>query len=453
MTNTSFRLRLHLNFVLVSSLFLCSIMVSCDDDTTRLGLGILPATDTFNIKGFDTLTIKAYTETSPAIFTGQATYSPFGYYNDPIFGSAKAEFATEFGFTGSDTIEGESLTADSAILFLEVFENGVYGDAFSNLQMEAYLINEEFPADSLHYSDYDPENFKDITSIGSNQVRFDKEEIQFYFNQQFAEMLLAPARNEDDTTYNNISAFKEKFKGLLFRTQPLDANGAIALLNLYSFTSAQQGRQIPSRIELYYHHTLDDSVVNEIITYTFERSADLHFNMYEHNYAQSDFYSNINTEVLDSVCYLQGLAGTRVRLSVPELKRWAEPGEVAVNSALLTVSLEDFDKTSDFLYPPFQLGINTIQSDGEEDFIEDLQTGSFNYFMGNLGQTSYTFNITKHVQAVIDGAENSDIFIYPLTFFDGQVSLIENYLLPERAVLTGNNNSTPIKLDILYTKL
>ena len=428
---------------------------SCDDDTSRLGLGILPASDTLNVNSFDTLSIYVFTERSPGIETGQPKYSPFGYYNDPIFGSTKAEFATEFGFSASDTIKGDNLVADSAIMYIRILENGVYGDVSSLVQMDAYLINNEFPEDSLHYSNYDPANFTDIKKIGSNKLQLNQAQIKFYFDQSFANMLLTPALDENDTTYNSIVAFKEKFKGLLFRTQPLEGNGAIALFNLYAFNSFDQGRQVPSFIQLFYHFTENDSIVNEQVTYTFERDEDLFFNMYEHDYSKSDFYSNLHTDIIDSVVYLQAMAGTQVRIHIPELDNWTEPGEIAVNSALLTVNLEDFDKTSDFLVPPFRLGMKVVHPDGEEELIEDLQTFSFDYFMGALSQDKYTFNITKHVQAVADGAENQDIIIYPVYIeeINNFSRLTENYILPERVVLAGTSNSTPVKLSIIYTKL
>ncbi len=455
MTNKNFRHQYQFSLFFIFVFFSGFYFSSCDDDTSRLGLGILPASDTLNVKSFDTLSIHAFTEKSLGIETGQPKYSPFGYYNDPIFGPTWAEIATEFGFSASDTIEGDNLVADSAIMYIRILENGVYGDVSSSVQMDAYLINSEFPEDSLHNSDFDPATITDVTKIGSNKLKFNRSQVKFYFDQSFADMLLAPAMDENDTTYNNIAAFKEKFKGLLFRTQPLEDNGAIALFNLYAFTSFDQGRQVPSFIQLFYHFTEGDSIVNEQVTYTFEREEDLFFNMYKHDYSKSDFYSNLNTDVIDSVVYLQAMAGSQVRIHIPALDNWTEPGEIAVNSALLTVNLEDFDKTSDFLVPPFRLGMKVVHPDGEEELIEDLQTFSFDYFMGALSQDKYTFNITKHVQAVADGAENQDIIIYPVYIEEiGNASrLTENYILPERVVLAGTKNSTPVKLSIIYTKL
>jgi hypothetical protein len=228
----------------------------------------------------------------------------------------------------------------------------------------------------------------------------------------------------------NNDAFLNFFKGLYIESQPLQSGGGLVYLKANA-----------SLLHLYYH-TADTDSLSSYYQLT-NNSADVPY--FEHNYTNAWFADHLNQEnVEDSLIFVQPTGGTKVKIEVPSLDNWADSTNYVINKATLTfhadTTMSDFHQ-----YPmPNQLFLKIIKDDGSEAFPVDSQL-SLSYYGGiyNSADATYTFNITQHLQAILDGTvQNLGFYLVPVTRKESA----------ERVVLKGSKSSQPIQLEVNYTR-
>jgi hypothetical protein len=160
-----------------------------------------------------------------------------------------------------------------------------------------------------------------------------------------------------------------------------------------------------------------------------------------------------NPESSDTLLFLAAMGSMDVRLTIPDLDRLKNrAGKIVVNKAELILPVEKSLSVTTNMFPP-KLLLWTVDGAGEYDYLYDYRidptqnktifNGVYEYF--KKGQ--YIFNISRQVQAYIDGDENVDSLEFILR---PTLSSQSAY----RTILKGPGAfSDPMKLVIVYTEL
>ncbi|MFN7013651.1 MAG: DUF4270 family protein, partial [Bacteroidia bacterium] len=146
--------------------------------------------------------------------------------------------------------------------------------------------------------------------------------------------------------------------------------------------------------------------------------------------------------------YIQSMGGVKTKVYFPYFKNIAANGNVIINQAELVLSVNEDESVTNQYSPHNRLTLAAAREDGTNAIIID-QLESEIYFGGNYNTTTkeYRFNITRHMQRLINGQVTEDygLFILPS---GGAVNA-------NRTVLHGSDKEHPkhIKLILTYTKL
>ena len=197
-----------------------------------------------------------------------------------------------------------------------------------------------------------------------------------------------------------------------------------------------------SKVVLYYHNDDDDSLE---LSFSISQYS-TRFNLFSHVHDAPGFLPDLNNpeSKQDSVLYMQGLGGLKVKVKIPALDKMRESGLWGVNRAELVLPAENKLITSEINYPaPLKANILGLTDEGELQFLDDY-VGAANYLGVDYSDNKYTFDITYRVQRILSGSiANNGFFLFP----------VSDFINPSRVVLTGPEHSNRMKLILTLRKL
>ena len=167
-------------------------------------------------------------------------------------------------------------------------------------------------------------------------------------------------------------------------------------------------------------------------------------NSMNHDYSGTPFEANLNSEVGDdSLIYIQATGGLKSRILIDDVFSWKDSLNIAINKAELIFQVDTIASDIENFAPPSQLLFTVIDEEGTE-FLPIDYVFSPDFYGGYLWEDyTYRFNITQHLQQIIEGkADNFGFFLTP-----AQKNNEAN-----RVILKGSNSSTGVKLVITYSK-
>lgn len=435
-------------FILIAALF------SACKEPDGIGLDVLPEGEAMPIAWIDTFKIEAQTVFFDSVRTsGRATYA-IGDFNDPVFGRVQSQMFSQFTLIseGDDPFDS-NYQVDSVVLNLRY--SSAYGrvdklrglQTFGVYEVEEDLLLDGFEAaDTTYYSD------DLVQAVSSTPLA----------TIEFAPDLLNPVPSGIDSTFlfpslrirldsmlgvrivnsenlNDNDLFTSEFKGLNIR--PINSSmapdfGALLFFDMLSDESS---------LELFYHAP-DDSVLRQ---YPFDmNNSNALFTTVDH-----EFSTEINDAVsagivngVDDNLYIQGLAGTRLRVKFPTLRDLNELGAVAINKAELVLPVDE-DALDDFSVPNI-LTVNSInETDSAFPIRDQGELGGIDYYGGiyDSDKKEYVFNVARELQTILSNPDEEDygFYISPLVAVDGK-----------RVVLNGPNHPVDeerLKLRLTYT--
>jgi hypothetical protein len=428
------------------------IVNSCKKDPYKLGIDLLPPSDTLNVCQTDTASILAWSVLQDSIRSDKMTVLMMGSLMDQVFGVTTVSFYTQFSLSNDAPSFGTSPVLDSLVLLLDY--TSVYGDTNTLQNVKVFEMAEDIYYDSAYYTNQTKQTYdimlanhsfkpgpKDSVTVMGYKVRphlrINLSNMTHYLGNK---LLDAPA-----SAMVNSKSFIKFMKGLYLQTSQVYNSGAMLSFN---------PRGIFTKMVVYFHNEENDSLHFDFPI----ASSCANFNHADHNGYQEANY-DLKRQVLyhDSLLgrqqvYLQGLAGIRTRIRIPYITDFNNLGKIALNDAILSFKLADPD-TADYPPPP-SLNLLRVDSTGKIAFLLDDDEGTA-YFGGTYSSKSgmYEFRITRHLQQILLGkTKNYDLYL--------QVnSPIKNVLVPNRFIATGTNpepsSLTPnrVKLKIIYTKL
>jgi hypothetical protein len=241
----------------------------------------------------------------------------------------------------------------------------------------------------------------------------------------------------------NNDVFLEYFKGLYIEADKDDEEGGAILQLNASSSSNFQG----SALVVYYNNEANmneeepDTLLNPYVITPFSARV----NSIEHDYSGTRFFEGLNQEnTEDSLIYVQATGGLRSKIYIDNLTNWKDSVNTAINKAELVFQVDTLASEVDKYPPPRQLLFTVLDEEGREFLPVDYLFSPL-FYGGALYTEDYTyrFNITQHLQQIIDGeAENNGFFLTPA----------RKNSEANRVILKGSGSQTGIKLIITYSK-
>lgn len=423
-----------------------SIFTGCND-INDLGMDLLPSTDLIKVKSSIIKDdISSFTFQEDSIRTDESGKSLLGSINDPVFGNTTINFATQFRLNTYPDF-GENPVADSIKLFL--YYRIIYGDTITPQKFSVYELESPLNVDASYYGD------TDLKSLASDQIIGEidytpKVLLDSATTDTFYQLIVIPIDislgqkliSADSLQMVNNDVFLEYFKGLYIESEKLTNEGGTILSLEASSSSSFQG----SALLMYYNNdenkasaSPDTMMVPYIIT---EFAARV--NQYNHDYSGTAFENNLNsTTNQDSLIYIQSTGGLESHITIENLSGWQDSANVAINKAELIFTIDTIASEMEKFPPPTQLLFTVVNEDGGEYLPIDYLFSPAIYGGGLNEDYTYRFNITQHLQRIIDGETDNYGFFLTTAQKNSEA---------RRVILKGSTSSTGIKIVISYSK-
>lgn len=426
---------------LITSLIFIGVafcIVSCEEDPTRIGSGILPGRDFVTILSTDTISVYSFTQYDPASRSENKDYGLLGSVYNPYFGVTSAELVSQLRL-GSRWADS-SFVVDSVKLVLR-FED-VQGDSSAVQELAISEISEQLFDDVPYYSNTEVQlTGYDVGTFVIPPLRDSISTVKFNLPVSFGEYVL---RDTSMLFHSNArDDFRTYFKGLYFRITSSSSH-RILTLNLVRNSTSDD---FYNYFVIYYHTETDE--VKPFYLILDAKNTNARFNRYVHDFEASDpqkRIEHINDGYIDTLSYVQALNGAYTKIVLPgleEIKNDPELTNIAVNKARLTIPVyKDNDvltnkTTAMRIYLTYKLR-DTVY------YVPDY-TLSSEFFDGLLDTVNsvYNFNIVSYVQNYLQDEDNGLKPELDMMIAEG----------PEKnAVLKANGSATPVKFILTYTR-
>lgn len=436
---------------------LISILVSCNSDENELGLDILPDEDLINIRNISVSDkIESYTFTEDSIVANRGGTNLLGTFNDPVFGKTTVNYATQFRLASYPEF-GTNPEADSVILYL--FYRNVYGDTETTQHIKIYELENYLDPDAEYTQDIDLKSMASDVPI----AEFDytpKVELDSATQDTNFQLLAIPLDislgekliSADSMDMINNDVFLQYFKGLYIECEDVDGEGSLITLHTAA-TNTFQG----AALLVYYNNdenknpeegTEPDTLSRAYLVTEFSaRISEI-----KHDYSGTPFMENLDQEdTEDDLIYVQPTGGLKAKITVDGLDSWKDSVNMGINKAEIIFHVDKEASNISEYPPPGQLLFTFVAPDGEEYRpIDYLFNPAFYGGVLDTSNYTYSFNITQHVQQIIDYPDPSDEdnYIGNQGFFltTGRRADIAN-----RVVLKGAQNGG-VEMKITYSK-
>lgn len=430
--------------------FLILALTACEE-SSDLGMEVLPTTDLIKVKNLvERNSISSFTFREDSVQTDEPSRTLWGTFDDPEFGKTSIDMAAQFRLQFFPDY-GTNPVVDSVRLYL--YYRGVYGDTVTPQTLRVYELESSLDVDEEYYQGVDLKSYASDQLIGEKvftpQIRRDTTAndtltrlfslIKVSLDNSLGKKLI----NADSLQMLNNDVFLEYFKGLYLEAEK-DAENGGAILQLDAASNDEfQG----SALVVYYNNDENmneeepDTLLNPYVITPFSARV----NSIEHNYSGTRFFEGLNQETTeDSLIYVQATGGLRSKIYIDELTSWKDSVNTAINNAELVFQIDTLASEVEKYPPPSQLLFTVLDEDGQEFLPYDYLFSDV-YYGGALNTDDYTyrFNITQHLQQIIDGEAENYGFFLTTAFKNSEAN---------RVILKGSGSQTGIKLVITYSK-
>ncbi len=429
--------------------FMALILWSCEsDDPNDVGLGLLPGSDLTSVGyAVETETNQSFTHNDTILRTDEPQFNLLGTFNDPEFGKTQADFACQFRLASFPDF-GENQQIDSLVLVLLYRE--VYGDTLTPQNIKVYELESDLDVDARYDQNTDLKSLASTNMVGELEYipKFQldttgtdtiTQELVVKLDNALAQKLL----NADSLDMINNDVFLDYFKGFYVETQEISEGGGLVAINTLAFGS---------RMSLYYTADFDTVAAVDTVYDYFINSNSARVSRFLHDYSQTDFVGNLNSEDnQDSLIYIQTMGGLRAKIDLPFLDAWADSSNIGINKAELIFHVDTIASDYENYGVPSQLLLRAIKEDKDDYYPEDLSISAALYggFFNNNDKT-YRFNITRHLQNLVRGAD--DPYGEKTENKGFYLSTSLSNIQARRVILKGATSQTGIRLEVTYTR-
>lgn len=443
---------------LIIAITIIAIVFSGCNKYSDLGMDLLPSTDLLTVKNIVIKDdISAFTFREESIRTDASLKSLLGSMNDSIFGNVTVDFATQFRSKRYVDF-GDNAAVDSIKLFL--YYRVIYGDTITPQHVKIYELDESIYADQKidstgkftsypYYQDVDLKSLASTQMIGEMEftpvIRTDSESGDLLYNALVVPLdasLGEKLMNADSLDMIDEDKFVNYFKGLYFETERIsDAPGTILALEAASNETFQG-----SAIVVYYNNPENadsDEPDTLSMAYVIDGNS-ARVNRITNDYSETEFVQNLNVQSNpDSLIYIQTMGGLEAKINIENLSGWNDSINTAINKAELIFQVDTLLSDPEKYPLPDQLLFTVVDSTDTEILPKDYSF-SPTFYGGFLNEDyTYRFNITQHLQQIIDGeVENKGFYL----------TTLQKNSEAKRVVLKGSTSKAGIKLIVTYSK-
>lgn len=398
--------------------FLVALLVACKKPDDTIGDSLQPESD--KLFAFQTDSFNLTASTFRRERSRIDLYANFlcGNYVDDVFGTVKCQAVFQLAPSNTSTPPqldesnaNQLIVLDSAVMRLSMQNEG-YG---KNTPMYFVLnkLVDEIDVNTDYYSDFvvhkESENLifpgrewnhpkpENVTSIDSSAF------LDIRLQDSFGEDLLKRAPLE------SFDVFKNYIHGFVLSSNTIDGR-------------AISYRVFDTRLILYYHTTSSgpysggqqiDKQYELIVTSSCETFTKVDHNRYNTTLQALDQNLTIDGS---EFCYAQQPGSSRIKVNIGDVLYLSEDPELVVNKAELIIP---YDVEAKF-QPLNRLVIST--SKDESHYFGILDSA----YAGGIVNTSlgyYKFNITRHVQALLDGeSELTNLYLTDFPLIDATIN-------------------------------
>ncbi len=424
------------------------VFYSCTEND-ELGLDLVDNKARLNT--LDTLTVIAMTVPDDSLPMNLGNHNVLGMIDDPVFGRSRASIYTQTRLPDNDLFLGENPSLDSIHLVL-AYTDGFYGTQQTHQTIQVYELSESFPEQDTLFSNTqipyhpesitkDPEGFH-FRPVPTDSVLVDTvlqpPQIRIPLSDEFGQRFIDANETE---IYQNVPNYLEEFKGLYITIDDeMDGLGSKYRMHMLTHMTS---------LELFYQYHTEDDTLSRRQRYPINEFAKRSTRIEHFGYEDADQALRLQLEqedqqMADSVLFVQSLGLLRANVRFPFLEDLADMPRLLINKAELVMPA-DASFATEHLPASEELLLLRMDETGELHFPDDYALGT-GYFGGTLDEDNmvYRFNISKHVQAVIDGARaNEKLAVVVVGSADNM----------SRVVLKGPGRAeNPMHLMIYYTK-
>jgi len=416
------------------------LIISCEEDPSKIGRKILPDSDFVNIESTDTVTVRSFTMFSDSVRSDNPSTSYLGQLYDPYFGTITAEFVSQLRLGAAWNSDFQSI--DSIKLYLEL--GNVTGAVDKPQYLSFWEIDKQIYTDSIYYSNqYVPLTGFKVADILLPELKADTiNDLVIDIPLSFGEYITR------DTSmifhHATIPDFRSYFKGLLFEiTSPsdpvfaslsIDPPGAYQTYLNYFVFFIQDVNGSPKQ----FYFILD----------AFSRNAA--FNIFKHDYSTAEpdkKIKHINDGYEDTLTYVQMMNGLHTRIKIPglnDIKNDPTMKTISINKARISIPVHYDDNIFKPSTLPGQVFLRYITTSGRKYMIHDYSVSS-SFYDGTPDTTKnvYNINISAWLQRYLDNKSDTmttdfELFLLPSS--------------PNNLILKANNSNTPVKFELTYTR-
>lgn len=446
------------NLFIASVSLIVFLIVGACNKSSQLGANLFDG-DKLNLTFSDDLiTVTAETENPDSISvlnisaagaTTSLSALPLGKMYDNVFGVTDARIFSNF-FYGSARIAlegGVNYILDSVKFVLAYNGADTYGDTTDVQNIGLYRLDASESHAGDNFNLYSNKKYKSgATPLGSlsfkptpkTYVRRDtnsfRPHIAFRLSNDFGKALLDTSVH---STFNaNGGDIRKYFRGFELRSDK--TTNAMLSFNVADDSSG-----------IYLYYKKNDST-KFVYRFPFAATTYPYFN---HNYAAGSinkFFNGKKTASGDSLLFVQGMAGSNVKIEFPNLKK--QLGTTAVNRAELEFTI--LEDSTDKYQPIERFILTTANGAPVADLLRSSSTTIAEFGgvpvteAGNVRR--YRCNISQHLQEMLYGRAGTVLYLIP----DNTRGPIPNKAgATRRVVLYGTKNSKyRTKLNLYYTK-
>lgn len=424
-------------------------VISCEEGPTKLGSDLLPSNDFVTINSTDTLSVWSYTLYNSSVATNDPSAAFVGTIFDSYFGTTTAEFVSQLRI--SNAWHYGPVTIDSVKLNLKLTVNG--GKAGADQFLKVSEISDQIYVGTVYNSDTQTNTTGFETTIQLPKLKADTTNyISVSLPVEFGEYLI---RDTTQFFYSNTKPdFRSYFKGLYFQMAP--ATDPV-MLGFSLVNQISSGGSYTNYFVLFMHDTSD-------IKYRYyfildPKHPNAAYNKFSRDFSTADPDKKIehinDYSYRDTLTYLQYLNGVYTKIVFPgldSLKKKFAGSRVSINKARITIPVYYDGDRYTVLTVPSSLRLRYIDQDSTFKYgfpvkydVPDYNLDVNNkFFDGTLhkADSTYYFNIPTFIQNYLE--DNTNKYLPELEVF--QATGLRS------VVLRANDNKTPVKFEMTYTK-
>jgi Domain of unknown function (DUF4270) len=445
--------------IILALTFLSAILLfnsSCNE-STLLGADLFK-NELLDLTFTDSLSIGALSETNDSVIVnsgGSFINLPIGRVKDLTFGSYEARAYTEL-----DSVSPHSFATgkiDSVVFIMGYNADGVYGDTNNVQKLSLYRLTENIKVNGGGI--YSSQKFAtESTPLGTTEFT---PQPRTFINQgkgfttlvdtapQIRIKITNPSFIQqigDTSNYASTNGSKDIFRKWLKGFEIRSEKETSCMLNMDFGSSA-------SNITGLYIYSKKDTT-KSVSFFKSVSSANIKYSYFKNDYKNAPIEPFLNNQKLsDSLLFLQGMSGTNIKLEIPYIKNL---GKIVINKAELELTIKQDGVQSDLFPGVNQILVRTAAQDVISDVIDGDATSRAAKFPTSGGFISvkteggekvskYVFNISSHLQRILEGKEGNQIYLMP--FFKQENT--------SRVVLYGLNKQSKYraKINLTYTKI